>query len=233
MDEKMPPRQNDELLKGVIEDCFPDFLRFLYPDADRMFDLEKDIEFMDKELQKISPDREEQKGGREADLLAKLRLRDGTEKWILVHVEIEGGRGEDFTFRMFQYYYRILDRHKGMPIEAIAFFTGNKKQPLPSAYSQSAISTGIKFWFHTYHVMAHSEEQLLAMDNVFAFVVLACQKALQEGKIPDGDLGRERLAIARELFRRNYGRDRIIGLLHFLKNFLYVRNPEVNRIFDD
>jgi len=214
---QMPPRQNDELLKGVIEDNFPDFLRFLYPDADGIFDLEKKIEFMDKELKKITSDRGEQKGGRRADLLAKVHLRDGTEKWILVHTEIEGGRGEDFPFRMFQYYYRILD----------------EKQPRPSAYSRQAINTGLRFWYHTYHVLTYSEEHLLAMDNVFGLVTIACQKALHEGKIPDEDLGRVRMAIARELFRRNYDSERITSLLHFLKNFLYVRDPEINRIFDD
>src|SRR5690606_2749388 len=41
---KMPRRVDDELLKGVFEDFFPDFLRFFYPSADKVFDLGKGIE---------------------------------------------------------------------------------------------------------------------------------------------------------------------------------------------
>jgi len=231
--ENIPPRRNDELLKGVLEDNFADFLRFLYPGAEEIFDLTGKVDFMDKELGKILPNRKKPKGGREADLLARVPLLDGTKKWIIVHTEIEGGRNADFPFRMFQYYYRIIDRHRGDPVEAIAFFTGDGNQPRPAEYSSLAIKTGLKFWYHSYHILQDSEEKLLAMDNVFALVVLACQKSLLEGKIPDAELGRYRLAIAKELLRRGYSHERVVGLLHFLKNFLYVRDEEINRTFDD
>jgi len=79
----------------------------------------------------------------------------------------------------------------------------------------------------------HIEAELLAMGNPFALVVLACQKALYEGKVPDAELGRDRLMIARELLRGGYDHGRVIGLLVFLKNFLYVRDPEINRTFEE
>lgn len=62
-----PPKQNDELLKGAFEENFPDFLRFLYPRADEIFDLARGIHFMDKELLAIVPDRERKKGKRVAN----------------------------------------------------------------------------------------------------------------------------------------------------------------------
>lgn len=122
-----PRRQNDELLKGAFEENFQDFLRFLYPDADSIFDLDRGFQFMDKELLEIIPDREKKKGKRIANLLAKVYLKDGSEKWILVHTEIEAGSQEDFAFRMFQYYYRLLDRYR-VPVETIAILrvTGTK-----------------------------------------------------------------------------------------------------------
>ena len=58
-----------------------------------------------------------------ADLLVKVFLRDGTEKWILVHTEIEGGNDIAFSHRIFQYHYRLLDRYR-VPVETIAIFTG-------------------------------------------------------------------------------------------------------------
>src|SRR5690606_32601379 len=141
---RKPPKQNDELLKGAFEENFPDFLRFLYPEADNIFDLSKGIEFMDKELLAIIPDRERKKGKRIADLLAKVFLKDGTEKWILVHTEIEGGNQEDFAFRLFQYHYRLLDRYH-VPVETIVVFTGDNNQARPSEYRHRAIDTLVHF----------------------------------------------------------------------------------------
>lgn len=57
-DGNTPRKKNDELLKGAFKENFPDFLRFVYPDADEVIDFDKEIEFMDKELFVIIPDRE-------------------------------------------------------------------------------------------------------------------------------------------------------------------------------
>ena len=70
------------------------------------------------------------------------------------------------------------------------------------------------------------------MDNIFAFIVLACQKALLEGKAPDEELGEDRLSIAKTLIGHNYDKDRITNFLIFLKNFLYINNPKINSKFD-
>lgn len=227
-----PRKQNDELLKGAFEENFPDFLRFLYPQAEDIFDLGRGIQFMDKELLAIIPDRERKNGKRIADLLAKVFLRDGTEKWILVHTEIEAGSQEDFAFRLFQYHYRLLDRYH-TPVETIAVFTGNANQPRPSSYHHHVIDTQVNFRYRAYHIFDHSEEELLGMDNAFALIVLACQKALLEGKVADTELGNDRLTIARALLRHDYDHDRIISFLVFLKNFLYINDLEINRIFDE
>jgi len=229
--ERIPPRRNDELLKGVFEDNFADFLRFLYPEAEGIFDFSRGIAFMNTELRAIVPNRERKGGHRMADLLAKVFMRDGAEKWILVHTEIEGGHAGDFAFRMFQYYYRLLDEH-GVPVETVVFFTGGANQPRPAEYRHRTIDTSIHFLYRAYHILDHSEEELLAMDNPFALIVLACQKSLLEGRVSDEELGRDRLVIARALMRGGYDIDRVVRLMYFLKNFLYVRDPEINRTFD-
>ncbi|MBD1433541.1 hypothetical protein H8B06_11935 [Sphingobacterium sp. DN00404] len=227
-----PSKQNDELLKGAFEENFADFLRFLYPNADHIFDFSKSIQFMDKELLAIVPDRDRKKGKRVADLLAKVCLKDGTEKYILLNMEIEGGRDAEFAKRIYQYNYRIWDRYD-ISVATIAVYTGNRDQPKPCEYNLEVLDTSIRFQYRTYHIFDHSEEELLAMDNIFAFLVVACQKALLEGKIPDEELGEDRLTIAKTLLRHDYDHDRIKNFLIFLKNFLYINDAEINRIFDE
>ena len=63
-------------------------------------------------------------------------------------------------------------------------------------------------------------------------VVLACQKSLTEGKVPDEELGEGRLTIAKALLRHEYPHEKILSFLGFLKNFLFIDNQEINRKFD-
>jgi hypothetical protein len=108
----------DLLWKGILEDFFPEFLQYFFSNADEIFDFTKGVQFLDKELEQLFP--EAKNKNRRADKLAKVFLRDGTETWILAHVEVQGYVDKDFSLRMFQYYYRIKDKHK-KPITAFAF----------------------------------------------------------------------------------------------------------------
>lgn len=53
-----------------------------------------------------------------------------------------------------------------------------------------------------------------------------------EGKIPDEELGIERLTIAKALLSYNYTHDRIISFMGFLRSFIFIDNENINRIFD-
>lgn len=227
-----PAKKNDELLKAIFEDNFPDFLRFMYAEAEDIFDLGRGLTFMDKELLEIIPDRERKKGKRVADLLVKVFLKDGREKWILVHTEIEGGNDGAFPYRIFQYHYRLLDRYR-VPVETIAVFTGVRTQGRPDEYSYCVFGTSLTFRYLTYQIFDHQEGELLVMDNIFAYIVLACQKALQENKLPEDELAVQRSTIARALIETNkYSKDRIMSFLVFLKSFLFIRDEELNSNFD-
>ncbi|SEL30886.1 hypothetical protein SAMN05421740_104217 [Parapedobacter koreensis] len=227
-----PPKRSDELLKGAFEENFPDFLRFLYPDADRLFDFDRGLTFMDKELLEIIPDRERTKGKRVADLLVKVYLKDGSEQHILLNTEIEGGSDAEFAERIYQYNYRIWDRYR-IAVATIAVYTGGHSQPKPHEYRREVLDTFVHFRYRTYHIFDHAEDDLLQMDNAFALIVLACQKALLEGKVPERELGEGRTTIARALIASGrYDKDRILGFLGFLKNFIFIDDEEINRNFD-
>ena len=185
-----------------------------------------------RSLLEIIPDRERKKGRRIADLLVKVFLKDGTEKWILVHTEIEGGNDEVFPYRIFQYHYRLLDRYR-VPVETIAVFTGAPTQGRPAEYSYCVFGTSLTFRYLTYQIFDHQEGELLVMDNIFAYIVLACQKALGENKLPEEELAEQRSTIARALIETNkYSKDRIMSFLVFLKSFLFIRDKDLNSNFD-
>jgi len=100
--------RRDTLWKALIEELVEDFLYFFFPTYMDQIDLGRGVVFLDKDLEQIMPEADTRR--RHADKLFKVWLNDGEEHWFLVHVEVQGYPDTDFAFRMFQYYYRILDR---------------------------------------------------------------------------------------------------------------------------
>ena len=225
-------KKNDLLLKSAFEDTFPEFLRFYISEADAIFDIERGFDFMDKELQEIMPQVQHPGGNRFVDMLVKTWLRNGKEEWILIHIEIQGQNDDDFAKRMFTYYYRVLDRYNAS-ITAYAIFTGDKNQKRPGFYENHFLGTSLLYTYNSYHIYDHSEAELLAMNNPFALVILAAQKALLAGKIPEAELGEQRWTIAKALIESGqYNHEQIQKFILFLKNFIQIDSPELNSIFE-
>jgi hypothetical protein len=105
-------QKNDYLWKGILEDVFDDFLRFMHPEADLIFDFERGITFLDKELEQLFPSEEDDEFSvKIVDKLAKVYTREGKEEWVLIHCEVQAKYSPDFPRRMFTYFYRILDKY--------------------------------------------------------------------------------------------------------------------------
>src|ERR1700710_2130533 len=83
-------RKSDILWKVVMEEVFDDLLRFIFLDADQVYDMERGFEFLEKELAEMYPEPDKEKDSRFADKLVKVYHRDGEEEWVLLHIEIQG-----------------------------------------------------------------------------------------------------------------------------------------------
>jgi len=139
----------------------------------------------------------------------------------MVHTEIEGGNSSDFAHRIFQYHYRIRDKFD-VPVETIAVFTGDRKQRRSCEYLEQGIHTSIHFRYLSYQIFDNSATELLDCDNIFAYIVVACQKALLEGKVPEVELAEDRSTIVRALLSsKKYDKERIMHFLFFLKSFIF------------
>ena len=72
----------------------------------------------------------------------------------------------------------------------------------------------------------------MASDNPFAMVVLAAKKALLGGKNLDEELLKQKLLIAKLLYRKGFRKRKIHAILSFLHNYVSFAKPETNRIFE-
>src|ERR1700748_1941591 len=117
-------RKNDILWKGILEEVFPELLRFLFPDAESRFNMKRKVTLLDKEMAEMYPEPHKKSDTRFVDKLVKVYTTAGTARYLLIHIEVQGQYDKEFTKRMFTYFYRIYDRFLGQPVIPIAIFTG-------------------------------------------------------------------------------------------------------------
>ncbi|WP_285059476.1 hypothetical protein [Pedobacter ginsengisoli] len=148
-------RKDDILWKGVLEDVFEDFLRFLSPEAESQLDLGRGFEFLDKELEQVFPPENDEYSPKVIDKLVKVFTRSGQEEWVLVHVEVQGQYQRDFARRMFTYFYRILDKYQ-RPITAYAIFTEGSLKERADTFESAFMGTSIRYTFNTYKITSQA-----------------------------------------------------------------------------
>jgi len=213
---------------------FADLLRFVFPDADEVYNMERGFEFLDKELAELDPQPDEGKDSRFADKLVKVYHRDGEEECVLLHVEIQGNTSNPARFaeRMHEYWYRIRDSKRKL-VSALAIFTGQDGKDMPNRYVYEYRGTRLTYEFPTMSILDYTDEELEESDNPFAQVVLAARTSLLEGKIPEVDLLERKILIASKLLKRGFSQLKIRAILVFLENYVLFEDPEMNRIFKE
>jgi hypothetical protein len=96
---RAPAADYDSPWKEALDRYFQAFLAFFFPEAHADIDWSRGYEMLDKELQQIVGAAGRRR--RVVDKLAKVWLKTGEERWILVHVEVQTSREADFPRRMY------------------------------------------------------------------------------------------------------------------------------------
>ena len=147
----------DGLWKKVIGELFEDFLLFFAPELHQEVDFSKAPDFLQQELfQEIL---DQKKGTTYADQIVKVQLKNGEEQWILVHIEVEGSAGSDFSKRMFKYFYRIFDKYNH-EIVAFAVLTDAGDKVKSSTFNYSYFGTTLDYKYNIRKVSDYDEREL-------------------------------------------------------------------------
>ena len=107
----------DQLCKRLIKAFFKEFLDFFFPELTRKIDFNVEPIYIDKEL--FSGQIEGEKTI--SDVLTQVKLLDGEEEILLLHIEFQSGKEEEFSKRMFNYYVDIWREYQ-KKIFAMALF---------------------------------------------------------------------------------------------------------------
>ncbi|MEA3644139.1 MAG: hypothetical protein VBE63_30080, partial [Lamprobacter sp.] len=164
----------DSPWKEALERFFPEFLALLFPAIYDQIDWSVAPEFLDKELQQIGGN--SPRGRRYADKLARVRANDGSDLYVLIHVEVQGDAESDFSARMFLYQTRLRDRYQ-TDVVSLAVLTDTTASFRPKSFRHARWGCGIAFRFPMVKLLDYTDPErwaeLEASDNVFALVVMA------------------------------------------------------------
>lgn len=217
----------DQIWKHIIGKFFREFTEFFLPELHKDIDFNKKPKFLDNQLSKITQKSEGK--NRESDKLVEVKLKDGSEKWILVHIEIQDSKKDDFIFRMFQYYYRIFDKFN-KKIVALAVYTDSNSKFNPAEYKDSFYGTEIIYKFNTYKVLDQKDKKEFLKNNAnpFALVILSSLYYL-ESKKDDDKRYNFKIELTKLLLEKGYKKKDVWDLFDFIDVLMSFSNDKLEK----
>jgi hypothetical protein len=205
----------DSPWKQLIEELLESFLEFFFPGLHKDIDFTKGYEIKNKELYKLL--KQQEIGKRYADELIKVYLKDGTEKWLLIHIEVQGYKEEDFAKRMFIYYYRIFDKYNHQVI-SLVILTDADAAYRPDTFRQTGWDFKLELHFPLVKIIDFKDKikDLEASSDPMAIVVLAQLQYLESRNNTAEVKYDVKIALIRMLYRKGYTKKQIIQLFHFI-----------------
>ncbi|MEC4886752.1 MAG: Rpn family recombination-promoting nuclease/putative transposase [Scytonema sp. PMC 1070.18] len=215
------PANYDESWKVAIEQYFEAFVAFFFPEAHQEIAWERGYEFLDKEFNQIVRDAEI--GTRFVDKLFKVWLRDGSEAWLLLHIEIQSQTDSGFAKRIFTYHYKIFDRY-GREVVSLAVLGDEQPNWRPQEYGYGRWGCEMRLRFPVIKLLDYTWEALSSSNNPFAVVVMAHRKTQATTQVATERL-QWKLRLIKGLYRCGYSRQDIINIFLVLDSMMRLPEP--------
>ncbi|MFI0348702.1 MAG: hypothetical protein ACH346_08090 [Chthoniobacterales bacterium] len=217
---EVPAHEFDDPWKYVLTHFFKYFMEFCLPELTPSIDWSRGYEPLDKELQKIMP--ASQNGKKIADLLFKIWLKSGEEKWILVHLEVQAQKRDDVPERMYVYNYRAYDRYQ-KPVIGIALLLDSDPKWRPNCFEmknsllEREDEPYLQFRYHVIKLIDYAarKKELHERKDLFAKVILA-QLIVMETKKNLAERVEGKISLIKELLRLGLTSDEARELIHFI-----------------
>ncbi|MGR9014602.1 MAG: Rpn family recombination-promoting nuclease/putative transposase, partial [Gammaproteobacteria bacterium] len=204
----------DSPWKDIVEHYLPEFMAFYFPAAFAEIDWSEEPVFLDQELRAVVRDAE--LGKRFVDKLVRVVLLNGDEKWIYLHIEVQGSRQTEFAERMFVYNYRIYDRYR-RPIASMAVLADEHINWRPDYFSYRALGseTSIRFPIAKLTDYHDQLDELQTSENSFA-IVTATHILTQRTRKNDYERYQAKRLLVRLLYQRMWDKQRVIDLFYMI-----------------
>ncbi|MYM23996.1 DUF4351 domain-containing protein [Duganella sp. FT135W] len=198
--------------KEVVTNYFPEFMAFYFPAVHAAIDWSRPYVFLDQELVALS--RDAALGKRILDKLVHVHVLDGGERWVLLHLEVQGWRDSAFAERIFIYHYRVYDRYR-KPVVSMAVLADSGKDWRPSSFAYQLFGCEMCLAFPIVKLQDYADRlpELLAHQSPFALVT-AAHLLTQQTKRKAGHRHAAKWYLTKLLYERRWDKQRIIDFYH-------------------
>jgi hypothetical protein len=225
MSKRPPIVDYDNNWKEAIEKHTFDAIAFFFPQLFPLIDTAQKPVFLEQEMRNIR--RKSLKGRKRiVDKLIKVWLKNGEERWILIHIEVESSDKEGFSKRMYIYFTRAYDKYD-VAIVSLALFVGEKIPPSHDYFEESNFGTKATYAYNVCVVINQDEQSLLKSDNNFALFILANLYTIETK-----DNMQRRLELKKKMYElaleRNISLENLNSLLTFVFEIMTLPIEEAN-----
>jgi hypothetical protein len=209
-----PSADFDSPWKEVLAHYVPEALRLFLPAVATQIDWDRGYTLLDKEFQQVTRDAD--LGRRLAHVLVQVWRRDGTEAWVLIHIEVQAQPERDFARRMYVYHYRIYDRYE-RPIMSVAVLADEQTDWRPDRFTQELWGCTIEMRYPVVKLLdwREREAELAASPNPFAVVVQAHLVAQATREAVEAR-AQAKIRLIRGLYARGYERAQVLEVLRLI-----------------
>ncbi len=213
----------DNPWKEAISIYFQPFIELLFPDVNAIVDWTLDYEFLDTVLQQVT--RDDEIGERTADKLVKVWLKDGTETWILIHVEVQSQYQANFAERMYIYNSRIFGVYQ-QKVLSLAVLADDSPTWYPTQFEYNIGGCQVLLKFVVTKLLDYQQqwnvlEQSL---NPFSAIIMAHLKTQGTRQKPEDRL-QWKLRIIKGLYQQGYSREDIRELFRLIDWLMALPQP--------
>lgn len=212
----------DSLWKEFLNEFFLEFIQFSLPDLFLDTDWTHPPEFLEQELLNAIKGKYKIPGKKKfSDKLVKLRLKNGKNHFVLVHVEQQHLPEEEFARRMFTYFALIYLRYGIEEITAIALFTGKQPKESHKSYKLSLYETRLEYQFKAVVLEEMEVAQLEKSENLFGIASLAALLTFQH------ESNERQLMVFKEkvfelALRKNVSEEKLVKFLTFVRDYMHL-----------
>ena len=213
----------DNPWKEAISIYFQPFIELLFPDVNAIVDWTLDYEFLDTVLQQVT--RDDEIGERTADKLVKVWLKDGTETWILIHVEVQSQYQANFAERMYVYNSRIFGVYQ-QKVLSLAVLADDSPTWYPTQFEYNIGGCQVLLKFVVTKLLDY-QQQWNALEqslNPFSAIIMAHLKTQGTRQKPEDRL-QWKLRIIKGLYQQGYSREDIRELFRLIDWLMALPQP--------
>ncbi len=219
----------DSPWKEALQAYLPSFLGFFFADIHTDVDWTRGYESLDKEFQQIV--RRAKVGKCLADKLFKIWLKDGGERWLLIHIEIQGDYEKEFPERMFDYHVAARQLYN-QQVVSLAVLCDDNANWRPTTFEYENWSCRLHLTFRIAKLLDFAADlsALERSDNPFGAVVLAHLQA-QATRGDPANRGRQKLDLVKGLYRRSWTADDVRRLFRLIDWMMALPDEFENRFW--